>query len=114
MANSRPAGHLRLRRRVHGDPRQLQARASGIAFLAAFTLILGAAYTLWLVKRVMFGPVANDHVAALKDLNGREFLVLGRAAPAVMLLGVWPAPLLNIMQATVHHLVQPGRRQPSS
>ena len=47
------------------------------AFLAAMTLILGAAYTLWLVKRVVFGPVGNDHVAELQDLNGREFLVLG-------------------------------------
>ena len=49
------------------------------AFLAGTTLILGAAYTLWLVKRVIFGAIANDKVAALKDLNGREFLVLGAA-----------------------------------
>ena len=47
------------------------------AFLASVTLVLGAAYTLWLVKRVVFGPVGNDHVAQLQDLNGREFLVLG-------------------------------------
>ena len=55
------------------------------AFLAATTLVLGAAYTLWLVKRVIFGPVANDHVAALKDLNGREFLVLACWPSAVLL-----------------------------
>jgi len=76
------------------------------AFLAAMTLILGAAYTLWMVKRVIFGPVANDHVAHLKDLNGREFLVLGVLAFAVLLLGIWPAPLLDVMRPTVEHLVQ--------
>jgi NADH-quinone oxidoreductase subunit M len=76
------------------------------AFLAGMTLILGAAYTLWLVKRVIFGAVANDHVAALKDVNGREFLVLGLLAIAVLLLGIWPAPLLEVMQPTVANLVQ--------
>ncbi|HEY5807547.1 MAG TPA: NADH-quinone oxidoreductase subunit M, partial [Povalibacter sp.] len=76
------------------------------AFLAGMTLILGAAYTLWLVKRVIFGAVANDDVAALKDLNGREFVVLGVLALAVLLLGLWPAPLLDVMRPTVEHLVQ--------
>jgi NADH-quinone oxidoreductase subunit M len=76
------------------------------ALLAAVTLILGAAYTLWMIKRVIFGPVANSHVAELTDLNGREFLVLGVLAVAVLLLGVYPAPLLNIMEVSVHHLVQ--------
>jgi NADH-quinone oxidoreductase subunit M len=75
------------------------------AFLAATTLVLGAAYTLWLVKRVIFGPVANEGVASLKDLNGRELIVLAMLAVAVLLLGVWPAPLLDIMQASIHHLV---------
>jgi len=75
------------------------------ALLAGSTLVMGAAYTLWLVKRVIFGPVANDQVAALKDLNGREFIVLAALALAVLLLGLWPAPLLNIMQASIHHLV---------
>jgi len=73
--------------------------------LAAVTLILGAAYTLWLVKRVVFGPVTSPRVAALKDLNGREFIVLGALAVAVLLVGVWPAPLLKVMQPTVHHLL---------
>jgi NADH-quinone oxidoreductase subunit M len=73
--------------------------------LAAVTLILGAAYTLWLVKRVVFGPVTSPRVAALKDLNGREFIVLGALAIAVLLIGVWPAPLLKVMQPTVHHLL---------
>ena len=76
------------------------------AFLAAVTLVLGAAYTLWLVKRVVFGPVGNDHVAQLTDLNGREYLVLGVLAVAVLALGLWPAPLLDVMRPTIENLVQ--------
>jgi len=76
------------------------------SFLAGTTLVLGAAYTLWLVKRVIFGEVANDKVAALKDLNGREFLVLSVLAAAVLLFGLWPAPLLDVMHATTQHLAQ--------
>jgi NADH-quinone oxidoreductase subunit M len=76
------------------------------AFFAGTTLVLGAAYTLWLVKRVIFGAVANDKVAALQDLNGREFLVLGVLAVAVLLVGLWPAPLLDAMRASTQHLVQ--------
>src|SRR4029077_9464795 len=72
------------------------------SFLAAVTLVLGAAYTLWLVKRVVFGPVTSPRVAALKDLNGREFVVLGALAAAVLLVGVWPAPLLKVMQPTIY------------
>ena len=75
------------------------------SFLAAVTLILGAAYSLWLVKRVLYGPVANDRVAKLQDLNGREFIILASLAIAVLLVGIWPAPLLKIMQPTIHHLV---------
>ncbi|HEY3655412.1 MAG TPA: NADH-quinone oxidoreductase subunit M [Steroidobacteraceae bacterium] len=76
------------------------------AFLAATTLVLGAAYTLWLVKRVIFGEIANDKVAALKDLNGREFFVLSVLAAAVLLFGLWPAPLLDVMRASTQHLAQ--------
>jgi NADH-quinone oxidoreductase subunit M len=76
------------------------------AFLAAMTLILGAAYTLWLVKRVIFGQVANHHVAEMQDLNGREFINLGLLAVGVLAVGLWPAPLLAVMQSTVHHLVE--------
>jgi len=76
------------------------------AFLAATTLVLGAAYTLWLVKRVVFGPVGNENVAQLKDVNGREFLVLGLLAVAVLALGLWPAPLLDVMRPTIEQLVQ--------
>ncbi len=77
-----------------------------IAFLAATTLIFGAAYTLWMVKRVIFGEVANDKVAALKDVNKREFFLLGVLAVAVLALGLWPAPLLDVMHATVDHLIE--------
>jgi NADH-quinone oxidoreductase subunit M len=76
------------------------------AFLAGTTMVLGAAYTLWLVKRVIFGEVANDKVAALKDINGREFLVLSVLAIAVLLFGLWPAPLLDVMRASTQHLAQ--------
>jgi NADH-quinone oxidoreductase subunit M len=76
------------------------------ALLAATILVLGAVYNLWLVKRVVFGPVANAQVAAMSDLNHREFLVLGTLAAVVVLLGVWPAPMLNMMESSVQHLVQ--------
>jgi NADH-quinone oxidoreductase subunit M len=76
------------------------------AFVAALTLILGAAYTLWLVKRVVWGDVGNDGVASLKDLNAREFIVLATLAVAVLLLGVWPAPLLDVMRPTLGFLVE--------
>jgi len=77
-----------------------------IAFIAATTLILGAAYTLWMVKRVVYGEVRNAKVAELKDMNGREFVVLGTLAVMVLWLGLWPAPLLEVMEATVQHLVE--------
>src|SRR5690349_6448112 len=73
--------------------------------LAAVTLILGACYTLWLVKRVLYGPVANDQVAHLSDLNGREVIVLGMLAVLVLAIGIWPQPLLKIMEPSIHHLV---------
>lgn len=75
------------------------------AFLAATTLIVGAAYTLWMVKRVFFGEIANDEVAKLEDINGREFLMLGSLAAIVLLIGVWPEPLLNVMHASVEQLL---------
>jgi NADH-quinone oxidoreductase subunit M len=76
------------------------------AFLAATTLVLGAAYTLWMVKRVIFGEVANNQVAGLSDLNRREYFVLGILALAVLLVGLWPAPLVDLMSATVQQLVE--------
>jgi len=77
-----------------------------LAFLAATTLILGAAYTLWLVKRVIFGPVVNSGVAALQDINAREGAVLGTLAVVVLLLGVWPAPVVNVLHTSVNALLQ--------
>jgi NADH-quinone oxidoreductase subunit M len=75
------------------------------AFLAATTLILGAAYTLWMVKRVLYGEVANDKVAELQDLNSREFIVLGILAISVLLVGLWPAPLVDMMNASIEQLL---------
>ncbi len=76
-----------------------------LAFLAATTLIVGAAYTLWMVKRVIFGDIANDNVAALQDINKREALVLTSLAIAVLVLGLWPEPLIQIMDASIANLV---------
>jgi len=75
------------------------------AFLAASTLILGAAYTLWMVKRVLYGEVANENVAKLEDLNAREFVVLGVLAVSVLLLGLWPAPLVDMMNTSIDTLL---------
>jgi len=77
-----------------------------IALIAASTLILGAAYSLWMYKRVFFGEVAGPRVAGLRDLGARERLVLSGVAAAVLLLGVWPAPLFEVMQASMQGLLQ--------
>ena len=77
-----------------------------IAFAAATTLIFGAAYTLWMYKRVIFGAVANDHVAALKDIGGREFIVLAALAAAVLAMGVYPLPFTEVMHASVNELLR--------
>ena len=76
------------------------------AFFAATTLILGAAYTLWMIKRVVYGEVANDKVAALQDLNRREFLILAILAASVLLVGLWPAPLVDMMNVTIEQLIE--------
>ncbi len=75
------------------------------AFLAAATLIFGAAYTLWMVKRVVFGAVANDHVEHLKDITPREFLVLGLLAVAVLGMGLYPLPFTEVMHHSVNNLL---------
>ena len=75
------------------------------AVLAGTTLVLGAAYTLWMVKRVIFGAVANEGVASLHDVNTREFMVLALMALFVLGLGLWPAPLVEVMAASVDNLV---------
>jgi NADH-quinone oxidoreductase subunit M len=76
-----------------------------LAFGAATTLVLGAAYTLWMVKRVIFGEVTNEGVAQLEDVNAREFVILGALAIAVLLFGVWPAPLVEVMDETLTQLL---------
>lgn len=76
------------------------------AFLAATILVFGAAYTLWLVKRVIFGDVANKNVADLKDLDSRELIVLGSLAVVVLFFGIWPAPLIDVMHESVNHLLE--------
>jgi NADH-quinone oxidoreductase subunit M len=75
------------------------------AFLAGLTLILGAAYSLWLVKRVIFGKIGNPKVAKLKDINAREAFVLGVIAFMVLLVGLWPQPLVELMHASVEQLL---------
>jgi NADH-quinone oxidoreductase subunit M len=74
--------------------------------LAALSLILGAAYTLWMFKRVYFGAIANDHVRALKEINARECLILVILAVAVLWMGLYPKPLNDAMSASVAHLLQ--------
>ncbi|MEM9103830.1 MAG: NADH-quinone oxidoreductase subunit M [Pseudomonadota bacterium] len=78
------------------------------AFLAATTLILGAAYTLWMYRRVVFGEVANENVEQLRDINIREGFILSVLAFFVLLFGLWPQPLLEIMEPTVNHLINSG------
>jgi NADH-quinone oxidoreductase subunit M len=77
-----------------------------LAFVAATTLVFGAAYTLWMYKRVIFGPVANAHVGKLSDLNPRELMVLGSLAVAVLFMGVYPLPFTEVMHASVNELLR--------
>ncbi|MFI9652054.1 NADH-quinone oxidoreductase subunit M [Guyparkeria halopsychrophila] len=77
-----------------------------IAFAAALTLIIGAAYTLWMVKRVIFGEVKNEGVKTLQDLNFREAWMLGVLAFLIVLIGVWPNPLVEVMHASIENLAQ--------
>ncbi|CAG0948531.1 MAG: NADH-quinone oxidoreductase subunit M [Rhodocyclales bacterium] len=77
-----------------------------IGFAAATTLILGAAYTLWMVKRVVFGAVASPHVAELSDIDAREFAILGALALSVMAMGLYPFPFTEVMHASVDNLLR--------
>ena len=77
-----------------------------IGLLAATALILGASYSLWMVKRVAFGDIANDHVRELHDLSSREFLILGIMALAVLYMGVYPKPFTDVMHTSVEALLQ--------
>jgi NADH-quinone oxidoreductase subunit M len=77
-----------------------------LGLLAATALILGAAYSLWMVKRVYFGPIANDDVRSLKDINSREFLVLALLAISVLVMGIDPKPLTDVMGPSVANLLE--------
>jgi NADH-quinone oxidoreductase subunit M len=77
-----------------------------MAALAATTLVFGAAYTLWMVKRVYFGEVANSDVKALADLDKRELLVLSVLAIAVLWMGVYPKPFTDVMDVSVGELIK--------
>jgi NADH-quinone oxidoreductase subunit M len=77
-----------------------------VGFAAATTLILGAAYTLWMVKRVVFGAVANKHVAELTDLNAREFVVMALLALSVLGMGLYPFPFTDVMHVSVDNLLK--------
>jgi len=76
------------------------------AVVAGLTLVLGAAYTLWMIKRVVYGEVTNEKVKALVDVNGREKVVLGVLVVCVLGLGIYPMPLLEVMHSTVENLLQ--------
>lgn len=75
------------------------------AVLAATTLIVGAAYTLWMVKRVFWGPITNPAVETLNDINGREFFVLAILALAVLIMGLYPQPVIEAMHSSIEHLL---------
>jgi NADH-quinone oxidoreductase subunit M len=77
-----------------------------LGVLAATALIFGAAYTLWMYKRVYFGDVANSHVKALDDINAREFLVMAMLAVAVLVMGLYPKPFTDVMHTSVDGLLQ--------
>lgn len=77
-----------------------------IAFLAALTLILGAGYTLWMIKRVVYGEIGNDNVRGLTDIKQREFLFLSLLAGTILLFGLWPDPLVSLMHVTIDNLIQ--------
>ena len=84
----------------------LKAKGFWIAAAAATILVFGAAYTLWMYKRVIYGAVGNAHVAALRDINGREFIVLGLLAISVLGMGVYPAPFTEMMHTSVNDLLK--------
>jgi NADH-quinone oxidoreductase subunit M len=77
-----------------------------VAFFASLTLILSASYTLWMYKRVFFGPVGNDHVKEFKDINWLEKTNYILLAAGILLIGLFPQPLINVMRATIGHLIE--------
>ena len=77
-----------------------------IGIIGAVALILGASYTLWMTKRVLFGPIANEEVASLKDIGTREFLILAVIAAFILSIGIYPAWITDVMQVSVADLLE--------
>src|SRR5690606_8471019 len=77
-----------------------------LGLIAATALISGAAYTLWMIKRVIFGPVANDDVAVMRDIGAREFTMLAVLAIGVLWIGLYPKPLTDAMHLSVVNLLE--------
>jgi len=77
-----------------------------VAFAAASSMIVGAAYSLWMYKRVIFGDIANEHVAELTDINKREFAILGILAICTLWMGLYPQPFTEVMHASVNDLLR--------
>jgi NADH-quinone oxidoreductase subunit M len=77
-----------------------------VAFAAASTMVVGAGYTLWMYKRVIFGSVTNHHVAEMTDINGREFLILTLLAIGTLVMGVYPLPFTDVMHSSVNELLR--------
>ena len=76
-----------------------------IGLLTASALIFGAAYSLWMVKRVAFGDITNNEVKGMSDLNSREFLIMGIMAIAVLYMGIYPKPFTDVMHVSVQALL---------
>lgn len=81
-----------------------------VMFIAATTLVIGAVYTLWMVRRVFYGPVIHDQVAKLEDISGSDYLIFGLLAIVVLVVGIYPHPILNMMHASVGHLLALSQR----
>ena len=97
-------GNRRSYPRSNAESRCPAEYANGLG--AGTALILGASYTLWMYKRVYLGPVANDDVRGLSDINSREFLVLALLAIAVLYMGIYPKPFTDVMDASVAELLK--------
>ena len=76
------------------------------AFLAGMTLIIGAAYTLWMVKRVFWGEITNPEVSTLSDINAREFGILAVLAISVLWMGLYPQPVIEVMHVSIANLLE--------
>jgi len=90
---------------MDGDPRTVK-NSFWLAAIAATALVFGAAYSLWMYKRVYFGPVTNDEVKKLSDINAREFLMMALLAIATLFMGLYPKPFTDVMHQSVDGLLK--------